>query len=75
MFDFLFNIFSIQYILRVNFNKFMEFKCYFVGNLVFLLVLVMKLTLITAAEIPPLISPSMVEVPPFFFPIEWGFFD
>ena len=39
--------------LPVNFNKLKESKCYFLGNL-FLLVLVMKLPLTTSTEEPGL---------------------
>ena len=47
-----------------NLLKLKESNCYFVRNLVFLLVLVMKLPLTTSAESPGL-TPGMVEL---FFP-------
>ena len=40
------------FFLPVNLNKFQESKCYFLGNLVLVAVLVMKLPLTTSADDP-----------------------
>ena len=67
--------FCLFVFLSTNFNKFTEFKCYFVGNLVLVLdlILVLKLPLTTSVEVPVEILVMVEFFKKIFYPFLFSF--